>query len=156
MTEALPRCELPLSSTGEDTPRRAVRLLDHDLLHEPPERQDAGPWLTAPEEPGPVDVPGGEILEGPAALVLELDAHGPTRRRRQRRVTTDAGLDARLLVGADDELVALERPAVPLAGVQVEHAGRLALEVGVAREDPAAVGPGLDRVLVEPAPDRRV
>jgi hypothetical protein len=53
-----------------------------------------------------MDVPGGKVLEGSAALVLELDAHGPTRRRRQRRVTADPGLDARLLVGADDELVA--------------------------------------------------
>src|SRR5579859_3466853 len=140
----------------EDAPGGAVRLAGHDLADEPAERLDAGPLLTAPEEPGAMDVPGGKVLEGPAALVLELDAHGPTRRRRQRRVTADAGLDARLLVGADDELVVLERAAIPLAGIEVEDARRLGREVGVAREDPAPVGPRLDRVLAEPAPDRRV
>ena len=145
-----------MSTIGEDAPGRAVRLGAHDLLDEPAEGLDPGPWLTAPEELGPMDVPGGQILEGPATLVLVLDAHGPTDRRRQRRVTADPGLDARLLVGTDDELVAPERAAVPLAGVEVEDACRLGPEVGVTGEDPAAVGPRLDRVLVEPAPDRRV
>jgi hypothetical protein len=36
-TEASPRCELPLSRTGEDAPSRAVRLGGHDLLDESPE-----------------------------------------------------------------------------------------------------------------------
>src|SRR5450759_2124479 len=140
----------------EDTPRRAIRLGGHDLADEPAERLDAGPWLTAAEELGPMDVPGGKVLERPAALVLELDEHRMPRVRGDRRVAADASLDARLLVGADDELIALERAALPLAGVEVEHARRLALEVRVARKDPAAVGPGLDCVLAEPAPDSRV
>ena len=140
----------------EHAPRRAVRLDAHDLADQPPERLDAGLGLAAPEQPGPVDVPGGEVLEGPAALVLELDPHDPACRRRQGRVTADAGLDARLLIGADHELVVPEPPSFPLARVQVEDARRLGSERRVAREDPAAVGPRLDRVLVEPAPDRRV
>jgi hypothetical protein len=45
-------------------------------------------------------------------------------------MAADPGLDAHLLVGADDELVAPERLTVPLAGVEVEDARRLRLEVG--------------------------
>jgi glycosyltransferase 2 family protein len=43
--------------------------------------------------------------------------------------------------------------AVDLAGVEVEGAGGLGSEVGVAGEDPGAVLPGFDRVGGQPAPD---
>lgn len=39
--------------------------------------------------------------------------------------------------------------------VQVQARACLDLEVGVAVEDPAAIGPGTDRVGIEPSPDRR-
>ena len=39
--------------------------------------------------------------------------------------------------------------------VEVEHAAGLGLEVGVAREDPRALLPRLQRAVVQPAPDRR-
>jgi hypothetical protein len=81
-TDACPRCDEPLSTTQKDALRRAVRLGGHDLLDEPAEWLDPGRRFAAPEEPGPVDVPGGEILERPAALVLVLDPDGPTGRRR--------------------------------------------------------------------------
>ena len=41
------------------------------------------------------------------------------------------------------------------AGVEVKREGGLLGEVGVAREDPGTRLPRLDRVLVQPAPDRR-
>jgi hypothetical protein len=68
----------------------------------------------------------------------------------------DAGLDAGLLVGADDELVGFEAFALPLARVEVEDATRLGSEVGISREDPGAVLPGADGVFIEPAPHRLV
>src|SRR3990170_8952857 len=61
----------------EHAPRRAVRLDAHDLLDQPPERLDAGLGLAAPEQPRPVDVPSGEVLERAAAVVLVLDPHDP-------------------------------------------------------------------------------
>jgi hypothetical protein len=79
-----------------------------------------------------VDVPGGdEVLERPAALVLVLDEHRVAGGGGDHRMAADPGLDARLLVGADDELVVLEPAAGPLAGVEVEDARRLRPEVGV-------------------------
>ena len=67
-----------------------------------------------------------------------------------------AGLDAGLLVGGDDELVRAQRLPLPAARIQVQDAPGLGLEVGVAREDPAAMLPRADRILVQPAPDRAV
>ena len=64
-------------------------------------------------------------------------------------MTTDPGLDARLLVGADDVVSRPEGPALPLARIQVDdHPGSLR-EAGVAGEDPVLVPPGLDRAAVE-------
>ncbi len=53
-------------------------------------------------------------------------------------------------------LSGFERPALKGPGIEVEHPGGLGPELGIAREDPAPMRPGLDRVLAEPAPDGRV
>jgi site-specific DNA recombinase len=58
-------------------------------------------------------------------------------------------------VGADDHVARFEQLALPAALVEVEHPAGLLEEVGVAREDPRALLPRLDRVLGQPAPDRR-
>ncbi len=156
LDRGLPTVRGTVVDDPEHAPRRGIRLDAHDLGHQPAEGLDAGLGLAAAEQPGPVDVPGGEILERPAALVLVLDPHGPVGRRWQGRATAEASRDARLLVSADDGLVVPMPATVPLAGIEVEDERRLGPEGGVTREDPAAVGPGLDRVLVEPAPDGRV
>jgi site-specific DNA recombinase len=59
------------------------------------------------------------------------------------------------LVGADHVLAGAQPLAVEDARVEVEHAAGLLSDVGVAREDPRPGLPRLDRVLVQPAPDRR-
>jgi hypothetical protein len=68
-------------------------------------------------------------------------------------VLADAGLDGGLLVGGDHELVGPQRGVAEAAGVEVEDAGRLGTEVGVAGEDPAPMLPRLDRIRTQPAPD---
>jgi hypothetical protein len=55
-----------------------------------------------PTNSGVMYVPGGEVGQRAAAVVLVLDAHRSGGRRRQRRVTAAARLDRGLLVGADD------------------------------------------------------
>src|SRR5262249_435223 len=76
--------------------------------------------------------------------------------RGGRQVAANPRLDRSFLIARDHEFIRLELAAFELACVEVEHARRLELEVGVAREDPAAVGPGLDRVLVKPGPDGHI
>lgn len=61
----------------EDPPGRRVGLGAHHLFDEPAERFDAGGPLAAAEDPGPVDVPGGQVAEGATPVVLVLDAHVP-------------------------------------------------------------------------------
>jgi hypothetical protein len=70
-------------------------------------------------------------------------------------VAAAAGLDGGLLVGADDVLVFAERLASEHPLVEVEDDSGLGSEVGVAGKDPGAVLPRLDRVLGQPAPQRR-
>jgi hypothetical protein len=66
-----------------------------------------------------------------------------------------ARLDRWLGVGADDHVAGLKQLALPAAGVEVKHPAGLLQEVGVARKDPRLVAPRADRVISEPAPDRR-
>ena len=64
-----------------------------------------------------------------------------------------ARLDRRLLVGADDVVAGVQPLALPAAGVQIQDRAGLLGEPWVAREDPRAVLPRLDRVLRQPPPD---
>lgn len=69
---------------------------------------------------------------------------------------TQPRLDASLPVDGDDELVLAQPLPLPAALVQVQDAPGLGLEVRIAREDPAAMLPRADRVLVQPTPYRAV
>ena len=80
-------------------------------------------------------------------------SHGASRTRRQSRVTSDAGLDARLLIRADDVVPAAQRFALPGASVQVQNAPSFFGELRVAWKDPVLIPPGFDRVRVEDSPD---
>jgi hypothetical protein len=64
-------------------------------------------------------------------------------------------LELGLLIGTDHEPVGAQPPTLEAPRVEVEHPAGLLGEQGVAWEDPAALLPGLERVVVKPAPDRR-
>ena len=154
-SQAAPRWEGAVVEDPEDPSRRAVGRLAHHLLDEPLEGRDPGPLLAPAEDLRPPDVPGGEVGEGARSFVLVLDPDRLARPGRRPWVDPSPGLDARLLVGGHDVLVGAESTALPAAGIQIEDRAGSGGEVGVAREDPAAVAPGPDRVLTEPAPEGR-
>src|SRR5262249_54712513 len=89
-------------------PRRGGGLGGHDPGDEPAEWLDPGPWLAAAEDPGAVDVPGGQVLQRAAAGVLELGARRAARRGGQRGMPADPGLDGGLLIRADHIVVLAE------------------------------------------------
>ena len=122
---------------------------------EPLEGLDAAVWLAATEQSAAADGPGAEVGECALPLVGVLDSLRRARPRRQRLVDPSARLDRGFLVGADDEVAGMQQSSLPAARVEVEHPPRLLLEVGIAGEDPGAVAPGLDRVLGQPASNRR-
>jgi hypothetical protein len=66
-----------------------------------------------------------------------------------------ARLQLRLLIGADHVLVGPQPLALKDTVIEIEHTAGLLGEQRVAREDPRAGLPRLDRILVQPAPDRR-
>src|SRR5262249_57068230 len=133
--------------------RRAIVGVLHHLLDQPPERLDARPGFAAAQDPPSLDVPGRQVLERPAALVLRRDSARPLRARLQRRVPADAGLYAGLLVAAEDLVEWVEPLPLVVALVQVQDYRGLGEEVGGAGEEPVLVLPGLDRVPVQDLPD---
>jgi hypothetical protein len=139
----------------EHTPRRRVGLFGHHLLDQPPERLDAGLGLDAIEQTRVMDVPGCQVGQRAAAAVLELDQRRTARRGRHRRVAAPERLQLGLLVRADDKVARMQQLALKAARIEVEHAAGLELEVRVARKDPRALLPRLQRSIVQPAPDRR-
>ena len=140
----------------EDAARMTVRVLVHHLRDKAVERCDAGVGLAAAEESGAVDVESSEVGPSPAALVLVLDLAGLARLGGPGAMPAGARLNAGFPVGGDDEVVVSQGGALPRAVVEVQDPAGLVGEVGVAGEDPAAVLPRADGVLVEPAPDAGV
>jgi hypothetical protein len=134
----------------------AVRLDGHELLDELVERDDPVLGGAAIEQLGAARVPGGEVTQSAASLVLVLDALPAldALRGRERGVLARSRLDRGLLIATDDVVARMQQLALPAAGVQIEDPAGLLRERGVAGEDPGAVLPWLDRVLREPAPDR--
>ena len=132
---------------------RPVGLGPHNLLDQAAKRVDPGFLLAPTHDSTTTNVPSGQVLQGSPSLVLMLHAHGTTRRGRKRRVTSDARLNARLLIRADDVVSVAQRFAVPGASVQVQDSPGFFGELRIAGEDPVLIPPGFDRVRVEDAPD---
>jgi len=70
-------------------------------------------------------------------------------------VGAQARLDRGLLVGADDEVARVEELALEAPLVEIEYRTCLLEEGRIGGEDPRTVLPRLERVLAQPAGDRR-
>lgn len=145
-----------MGRTVVDDPKYAAGItvggLVHDLSDEAIERIDAGGLLTTAEDLCSVNVEGSQVGPGASARIFVFDPGGRTRTWRQGRVFSDAGLNAGFLVSADNEFIGFQGFVLPLPSIQIENAAGFGSEVWIAREDPATVLPGADRVFVEPAP----
>src|SRR5262249_34533508 len=151
---SLPSMGRAVINDPEDTLPGAIRLLLHDLTDQPPEGVDAGLELAAPHDVTTPDVPGRQVLQGPAPFVLGLDAQGALRGGPQAGVAADAGLNAGLLVGTDDVVFRTQGLAAPQARIQVQDRAGFLGELRGAWENPVLVLAGLEGVGMQGAPDR--
>src|SRR5688572_9169336 len=152
----------PLAAMGRaivDDPEhpagRAVGLMAHDLIDQTVEGRDSGLGFAAAEQLGTMDIPGGEIGPGAGPLIFVLDPDRLARPRRQRGMLAPARLDAGLLVGAQHIVAPSQGNPLPAPLIEIEDAAGFGSEVWIAREDPAAMAPGPQRILAEPAPQGR-
>lgn len=142
-----------MSSTGEHPPGRTIRILPHNLIHQPAERADARRRLDTAEQAGPVHIPSGQVGQGAATAVLMLHAAWSSRPGGCARVPAGESLQLGLLIGRNHVLVRSKHGILPYAPVQIEDSGRLGIEIRIARKDPTAVVPGPYGIGRKPAPD---
>ncbi len=138
----------------EDAAGVVIRRSCHHLLDEPVKGCDSILGLAAAKDSGSVDVQCRDVGPSAATEVLMLDMHGSARTATLRGVFAAASLNAGLFIGGDDEFVILQRPTLPLSGVEIQYTASLGGEVRVAREYPTAVVPRPYGVLMQPAPQR--
>ena len=150
----IPAMHRAIVEDEEDTMGRPVRWLRQDLRDESIEGRNAGPGLAATEEPGPMHVPSGEVGQRTTPLVFMFDPRRLARPSRPRGMGPYPRLDAGLLVSTQDIFVRTQRVPVPLAVVEVQNPVGLRLEVRIAGEDPGAMIPGAQGVLLQPTPHR--
>src|SRR5215510_1055276 len=92
---------------------RPIGFLGQHLLDQPAKGCNTGPRFTPAYDIAPAYVPGGQILQGPLALVFVLNIGRSARRGRQGGMTTAAGLDTGLLIGAEDVVLGPQGCALP-------------------------------------------
>jgi hypothetical protein len=143
----------PVIDDPEHPVRAGIRLGGHHLFHQPGERRDPGAGLAPAGDPSAVHVPGGQVGQRAAAVVVVLDPHRAGFPWRQGGVAAAPGLDGGLFIGADHIVAGAQRPAVPGPGVQVQHRGGPGREGRVADGYPGPVLPGLEGVAGQPPAD---
>jgi hypothetical protein len=115
---------------------------------------DAGGSFAAAKDTGMMNVESGHVGPGTATTILWFDAHRAFRRDGQRGMLAAAGLDAGFLVSGDDKFIVFQGLILPAALIQVQDSVRFDGEGGVPGEDPTAVVPGANGVIMEPPPNR--
>src|ERR687884_691219 len=133
---------------------RPIGFLRQHLLDQAAKGCKTGRQFTPAHDISPTDVPGGQILQGSTALVCVLDIGHWARRGRQRGMATAAGLDAGLLVGAEDVVLGPQGFALPPARIEVQNRAGLGNEEGITRKNPVLVSPRFDGICRENPPHR--
>ena len=139
----------------EDAASRLVGLLAHDFTDETLYRSHPVLDLAVAEEPGAMNVPSSQIGPGTSAKVFMLDSGGAVRSGWQCRLFSAPGLNTRLLVSRDHEVISAQCSALPHALIEVKDGTGFGSKVGVTREDPASMLPWTESVGAEPAPQGR-
>src|SRR5262249_12616374 len=112
-----------------------------------------GPGFAAAHHPPVLDVPGRQVLQRSAAFVLRRYSAASPRSGFERRVFANTGLDAGLLIAAEDVVEGVAPFPLVVTRVQIQSHRRLFTDVGRGREAPVFGRSGLDGVSVEDLPD---
>jgi len=134
---------------------RAIGFLRHDVGYQPIKRANAILGFTAAKHFGSADIPGGQVNPSPATLILIFNPHGLPVLSWQGWMLPQACLNRGFLISGQHILSRPQGSPIPNPFVEIQDGGGLFTEVRVAGKDPAAVAPWTDRVLTEPAPQRR-
>jgi hypothetical protein len=150
---SLARVGTAIVDDPKDTPCVVVGRASHDLLNKTIEWCDAGGCFATAKDTGMMNVESSDVGPGSAPLVLMFDTHRTLGGSGQRRMFAATGLNAGLLVSRNDKFIAFEGLPFPGTLIQIQDPGGFDGEAGVAGEDPTAVVPGANGVLMEPPPD---
>lgn len=141
-------------SNPEDSMCRPIRFLLHDQVHQFVVGFYAGSSLADPEELGSVNVPSGNIGQGPLSFVFELHASWVMRDGAGADGLSVASLNTGLFVGTDHVVIWPQRNTIEESIIQVQDSSSLFSEKRVARRKLAVMHPRLYGVTVEPTPNR--
>ena len=116
----------------ENTLGAAVGLLFHDLRHQAAKGLKTSRGFTPSHDEPPADIPGGQVLQGSAALVFVLNPHRAPGRGGQTRMAAEASLDTGLFISTDAVLFGAKWRPLPIPRIQIPHTARLLGKVRIA------------------------
>lgn len=152
--------QAPVGGTVVDDPEYSAGLgigwLGHDPINQLIKGLNPTTGPTLPKDPGVMNIHGRQIGDGSPPLILVFDLHGLAGLGWLAGMDASAGLDAGLFIGGKHKFIRLQGLALPGPRIEVQQSSGFGGEVRIAREDPTAVKPRSDGILMEPAPKRRL
>lgn len=136
----------------KDTSGLVIGRLRHDLSNKAVKGRDSTALFTAAKHFGSVDIQCRQIGPCTTALILMFDLHRRAGLGGLGGIDAGSGLDAGLFIGGQNKFIVLEQLLFPNPFVQIEDTTGFCGELRIARKDPAAVLPGTNGILVQPAP----
>ena len=136
----------------KDATSGLVGFLAHDFTDQAIGRGNSVLDGTTSKELGTMHIPGGKV--GPRTLtkLLVLHAHRPVGSRGQSWLFPAPGLNTRLFIEGNDEVISAQGDTFPNAFIEVKDGACSSRKVWIARENPASMVPRTKSVLAEPAP----
>lgn len=136
----------------ENPSRLLVRVLAHDLVQKPIKREYTAAMVTQAKELCTVNIECSDISPCSASFVLVFHFYGRTRLSGISGMPPSPSLNAGLLIGTQHKFVLFESPAVPNPVIEIENPASFCGKTGISWENPAAMLPWFDGVLMQPAP----
>ncbi len=129
-----------------------VGSLSHDLVHQAAKRGDACFAFAAAKKFSLVYIEGRNISPCPTSFIFMFYPDGQTGLSRIRRVPPSPSLDAGLVIGTQNKFIFSQLLAFPNPLVKVQDSPCFLGKLRVSGKNPAPMLPGLDGILMKPAP----
>src|ERR1700736_2953610 len=132
----------------ENTTCVVVRRSCHHLLDQAVKGSDPILGLATAKDSGMMPVQSSEVGQGAASPILMFYAHARARAASMRRMLAPPRLNTGLLLCRNDEFIVFQGFTLPFPSIEIQQAPGFFRKVWIPRENPTAVIPRSNRILV--------
>lgn len=140
----------------KDTFCLGIGWLAHHVVNKAIKRSYAASAFASVEQFGAMNIKGCDIGPSTASGIFMLHLHRRSRLGRIGGMTPPPRLDAGFFIGRQNKLVLLKGASFPYSFIKIQNPAGFLGKLGIARENPGAVAPRTNGILMKPSPNGAV